>query len=92
MADPQHRLATRLTALVLLVAIGGLAVWRAARPPADHRLPAAQAEAWMADCLPGIGPVTREAMAAAIRSGDLEALPARARPVARRVFSFDPSR
>lgn len=76
--------------LAALAALAGLAVsgsWRARPPAAPPRVPAAQAEAWMADCLPGIGAKRREQAAAAIRSGDLAALPPAARAAARELFS-----
>jgi hypothetical protein len=41
----------------------------------------------MADCLPGIGAKRREQAAAAIRAGDLAALPPAARAAARELFS-----
>lgn len=64
-------------ALLLLAGLGALAVLRPAPartpPPA---LPAAACETWMADALPGVGRVRREAVAAQIRAG---AVPAAAR-------------
>ena len=70
-------------ALLLAVAVL-IAAWR--QRPGELRLPHDQAEAWMAETLPGIGPRTREAMATAIRHGHLDALPHRAQAGARRIF------
>jgi len=86
-ADSQSRPGTRLAVIGLLLAIAVVAAARRAAAERDHRLPAGDCEAWMADALPGIGPKTREAMAAAIRSGEWRHLPSGAREVAKRVFS-----
>lgn len=74
---------------VVLLLLAVVATWRQLMPaPILPRLPAATAESWMADCLPGIGPVKREAATAALRAGRLDALPPATRTVAVQVFTF----
>lgn len=61
-------------AAILLIALGILG---ALRPTADRAapapLPAAACTTWMADAVPGVGPKTREAVAARIRAGQVPA-------------------
>ncbi len=80
--------ASALTMIALLAAICASALAR--HPPAREpaRLPAAACAPWMADALPGVGRKTRDAAAAAIRSGDLAKLPPAARTRAREWFDF----
>ncbi len=78
--------------LVVIVAMAliGLVSLRAAPAPTEPSRVALGAlgdnEAWMADALPGIGAKTRAAMFHQLRAGHLEALPERARQMARQVF------
>lgn len=63
-----------VTAALALVVVTGLTVIRPMRPAEiPAKMDIVQAEPWMADCLPGIGPARRDAAAEAIRSG--QALP-----------------
>jgi hypothetical protein len=63
-----------IAAGVLLLALG---VWASLRPPTDRMapsaVPAATCSTWMADAVPGVGPKTREAVAARIRAGQVPA-------------------
>ncbi len=72
-----------------VVAIGLLSLVRQpiarSLPP---KIPADQAKAWMADCLPGVGPKSRERVAQGIRERDLSGLPPAARGRARVWFGF----
>ena len=74
-------------AIIVAMAIIGLISLRAAPAPTEpSRVALADSEAWMADALPGIGAKTRVAMFHQLRAGHLEALPERARHMARQVF------
>lgn len=77
-------------AVIVAMALIGLISLRAAPAPTEPSRVALSAigdnEAWMADALPGIGAKTREAMFHHLRAGHLEALPERARQMARQVF------
>lgn len=69
------------------VGLGMLAWLRPSRTPlAPPRIPAAQAEPWMADGLPGVGAKTREHVATVLRSGNIEQIPHRAQEAARQMF------
>lgn len=50
-------------------------------------VPAEAAEPWMLQALPGVGPQTAQAMTAAVRKGDFDALPTTAQSMARTVFA-----
>ena len=74
-------------AIIVAIALIGLISLRAAPAPTEpSRVALADSEAWMADALPGIGAKTRVAMFHELRAGHLEALPERARQMARQVF------
>ncbi len=74
-------------AVIVAIALIGLISLRAAPTPTEpSRVALADSEAWMADALPGIGAKTRVAMFHQLRTGHLEALPERARQMARQVF------
>jgi hypothetical protein len=78
----------RIAGVVVLCALA--LAWSLAAPPvrtAPQRCATAQAEPWMADCLPGIGPARRVAAAAAIRLRDHSALPRAARPAVADLFA-----
>ena len=74
---------------VLLLA-GALLVGRVARLDPQPATPAqrdpAQAEAWMVDGLPGVGPKHLAGALAAVRAGRFDDLPKPARAMARTVF------
>jgi hypothetical protein len=74
--------------LALMALLGTLASFR--HPPAipPERMPATAAKPWMADCLPGVGPRTRERAALDIRAGKLDDLPVNARATARELFAW----
>jgi hypothetical protein len=75
-----------LTVMVVMVVIG-LGSLRSAPAPAEPvRIPCRESAAWMADALPGIGIKTRDLNWQKIRSGEITALPERARAIARQVF------
>lgn len=68
------------TCVAALLPLGLLAWLRPLpAPPVPPRLPLSAAQPWMADCLPGVGPKTRERMAAALRAGRISDLPRQAR-------------
>jgi hypothetical protein len=68
--------------------LGGLWTLRPAPLPAEPvRLDPRQAEAWMADALPGVGAMGRERVAQALRRGEWATIPARARALALEVFT-----
>ena len=77
-------------AVIVAMALIGLISLRAAPAPTEPSRIALSAlgenEVWMADALPGIGAKTRVAMFHQLRAGHLEALPERARQMARQVF------
>lgn len=95
MADlPASPRAERIIAAVLIVVLVAALIVRVGfspRPGQPPSVPLAQAETWMADALTGIGAKTRTAMAAHIRAGEIDALPARARAEARAFFSGWPA-
>lgn len=75
------------TALALLTTLVALAPLRPAPRSSPSRLDASRAEAWMADCLPGIGPRRREMAATALRDGRWNDLPQAARIAAAEAFN-----
>ena len=78
-----------LVVIVAMVLIGLISLRAAPAPTAPSRIALSTLgdnEAWMADALPGIGAKTRVAMFHQLRAGHLEALPERARQMARQVF------
>lgn len=79
-------------AVIVAMALIGLISLRPAPAPTEPSRVALGAlgdsEAWMADALPGIGAKTRKAMFHQLRAGHLEALPERARQMARQVFTI----
>lgn len=72
--------------LVLLLLLLALVAGLRSPPDEERRLPAAVAEPWMAQALPGIGPKRRQAAAAAIRAWRLDELPATARGLVPQLF------
>ena len=75
--------------IVAMVIIGLISLRAAAAPTEPSRVALSELgdnEVWMADALPGIGAKTRVAMFHQLRAGHLEALPERARQMARQVF------
>ncbi len=74
-----------IAVMCVLVAIG---LWRTNADRNPARIDHTRCTAWMADCLPGVGPVSAADAAAAIRRGELAALPAEARLPARQLFTF----
>ncbi|MBN8524506.1 MAG: hypothetical protein J0M02_04110 [Planctomycetes bacterium] len=62
-------------AAALLLALGGIA-WLRPMPDrgAPTPMPADGCLTWMADAIPGVGPKTRDAVAARIRAGDVPAV------------------
>lgn len=80
--------------LMVTVAMVVIGLWSLRSPPAPSdpvRVPAARSEAWMADALPGVGVKTRDQQWQRITSGDLQALPERARAVASQIFTWTKS-
>jgi hypothetical protein len=78
-----------LMVIGMMVLIG---LWsQRSRPlPSDPvRVPVVHCEAWMADALPGVGVKTRDVQWQRIKSGDLQALPKRARVVAEQIFMWE---
>lgn len=72
--------------LVAMVVIG---LWTFRAPPSPsepRRIPIDLSEVWMADALPGVGSKTRDDQWRKIRTGTIDALPERARAIAREVF------
>jgi len=61
-----------IAVLVVLLLAAGLA-WLRPQPDraAPEPLPAAACEVWMADAIPGVGPKSRESVAAGVRSGTI---------------------
>ena len=86
----------RLQVLLLAAALPLLGAWAGSRPQPGSgvpaRIPLPEAQPWMADCLPGVGVKTRERVAAALRAGRWDAVPARSRGSARAWFSAPPAR
>ena len=77
-----------VTALVAMVLIG---LWTFRAPPGPsepRRIPTAMSEPWMADALPGVGIKTRDEQWRKVRAGTIDALPERARGMARVVFTW----
>ena len=75
--------------LMVLMAMVLIGLWSLRSPPAPSdpvRVPGIHSEAWMADALPGVGVKTRDQQWQRIKSGDLQALPERARVVASQIF------
>ena len=80
-------MAERLALIVALLALAGWSTLRPRKMPAAPPLiPVAQAEVWMVDALPGIGPKRRDAALAAVRDGRLATLPKAAAVMAGAVF------
>ena len=80
----------QVAAMVALVALGAWGTWAPRQAtPVPPRLPAAGAQVWMADALPGVGAKRREAITEAIRAGRLEDVPASARAAVAEAFTFD---
>lgn len=76
--------------MVALVAFGAWATWAPRQAtPVPPMLPAAGAEVWMADALPGVGAKRRDAVVEAIRTGRMEDVPASARAAVADAFTFD---
>ncbi len=75
-----------LMVMVAMVVIGLISLRTSPEPTEPLRIPCAASEAWMADALPGIGIKTRDLQWQKIRSGEIGALPERARAIARHVF------
>ena len=86
--DPNRRRAESLAAAAVLSAIAVLALWHQTPGQSPAPIPASQAEAWMADCLPRIGAKTRARMADALRKDDIDRLPKLARVQATRWFTW----
>lgn len=89
--DEQRRVA--IAAVVLLTILGLIASLRpkAQRPPIAP-VPNRQAEPWMADALPGVGPLTRDRALSAIRAERYDGLPERSRESAKRWFTSEGDR
>ena len=69
-APSQESVTAGVMAALAVVVVTCLTVIRPMRPAEiPAKMDPAQAEPWMADCLPGIGPARRDAAAEAIRSG-----------------------
>lgn len=75
-------------AVVAMVVIGVWTLRPAPAPSEPGRISAATSEPWMADALPGVGVKTRDEQWRRIRAGAIEALPERARAIAREVFTW----
>lgn len=73
-------------ALVAMALIGVAALRPAPAPEVPERVVGSRCESWMVDALPGIGPRTRERHRQHVRDGAPDALPVRARTIARQVF------
>ena len=82
---PERRLVLALSGLAVVLALSG----HLRRPPSatPPRIAPEAVEPWMADALPGIGPVHRDSATAAIRARDWAQLPKASRTLAREVFS-----
>jgi hypothetical protein len=76
--------------LLMLALVLGVIIRLGFAAPAGEppRVDARQAEAWMADALPGVGVKRRHDSLEALRRGDIEALPKQARETARACFIF----
>lgn len=74
-----------LLSLALVLGLGGLGRLRA-RPSQPTLHDPTTAEAWMVDTLPDIGSKRLPTALIAIRTGNLDALPKAARPVAEQIF------
>ena len=82
-------MAERLVLIVVVLALAGWGTLRPRRvrlPPAQ--IPAAQAQPWMVEALPGVGPKRHAAALAALRAGRLADLPKAARATAGEVFEW----
>lgn len=86
-ASPASRI--EVVVLATLVAALGLRLVLAPPAPEPALVLASACQPWMADALPGVGAKRREATAAAIRTGDLDAVPKQARAAAQGCFSFE---
>jgi len=75
--------------VMVAMAVIGLISLRLPPAPADPiRIPCTASEIWMADALPGVGIKTRDLQWQKIRSGEIDALPERARIIARQIFTW----
>jgi len=80
----------RIGIALLIVAVLAVGFWRGATQrdrPRDSRVPYHEAEAWMVDAVPGVGPKTRDAVADAVRRDALHELPEHLRERLPRWFS-----
>lgn len=75
-----------LMVMVAMVVIGLAGLRPSPTPIEPRRVACTASEAWMADALPGVGTKTRDLQWQRIRSGEIAALPERARTIARHVF------
>ena len=75
--------AVRMVWLLVFAVLALIHAWPRERLPPRMQ----ECEPWMADCLPGVGLKTRDEMAASIRVGNLQKLPAKARVAAGLLFS-----
>lgn len=91
-AEPRAESIIAAALMLALVAAVTLRVVLHGSAPQPDPIPITAAEVWMADALPSVGAKTRAEVAAHIRAGDLEALPARARADAQACFSGWPAR
>jgi hypothetical protein len=87
-SDPERHRAEALAAAMVLSILAVLALWHQAPGQSPGPIPAAQAEPWMADCLPRIGARTRVKMAEALRADAVERLPLPAQVQAARWFTW----
>ena len=87
-SDPGRHRAEALAAAMVLSVLAVLALWHQAPGQSPGLIPAAQAEPWMADCLPRIGARTRVKMAEALRADAVERLPGPAQVQATRWFTW----
>jgi hypothetical protein len=84
-AVAERRVLVLLAGLAVLLGLGGHL--RTAPPATPPRIAPEQAELWMADALPGVGPARRAAALEAIHARAWDRLPKPARSLAREVFS-----
>ena len=72
------------SALVVVVLLRGW--WTPVRAIRPEPVPVAQAEVWMVDALPDVGPQRREGAVRSVREGRFDELPRRARVLVPEVF------
>lgn len=75
-----------LMVMVAMLVIGLAGLRPSPTPVEPRRVACTASEGWMADALPGVGVKTRDLQWQKIRSGEIAALPERARTIARQVF------